>query len=236
MIAKRKLLDTWTAAVATMHIGHHLAAASCTKWHLVIGGFATLLAAAVSAAVFAKISGNVKPDSYEYWALACVGVLSPALTAAVTFLRLDERALRHTRAASSFGDLRRQLELKAAVVDDNSSNDLDAFLKEHLQKWREVIKDSPPLPSRAWKRAKIQRDEELDRQKQKRSSREESVWHRLIGIAPQKHSSPVAALAQGDLSRNGASDLPAHDVLSSPSRNGAAAVLNEEAVAPEKGR
>jgi hypothetical protein len=68
MKATKELLDKWIAAVGTMHIGHHLAASSCATWHLIIGGIATLLAAAVSAAVFTKIANNAQTGSILFWA------------------------------------------------------------------------------------------------------------------------------------------------------------------------
>ena len=152
MKTRAELLDKWAIAVSKMHIGHHLAAAAFTTWHLVLGVSATVLAAVVTATMFAtltKLAENRYPTLF--FGVALASMLSPALTAAVTFLKLDERALRHTRAAASFAGLRRQIE--EALVRFAEENKPPKNLSEIQSRWSEVIKESPPLPGRMYRRA-----------------------------------------------------------------------------------
>jgi hypothetical protein len=151
MKTRAELLDKWAIAVSKMHIGHHLAAASCTTWHLFLGVSATVLAAVVTATMFATLTKLAeKQNPTLFFGVALASMLSPALTAAVTFLKLDERALRHTRAAASFAGLRRQIEEALVKFAENEPLENLSAIQSH---WREVIKESPPLPGRMYRRA-----------------------------------------------------------------------------------
>ena len=153
MKTRAELLDKWAIAVSKMHIGHHLAAAAFTTWHLFLGVSATVLAAVVTATMFATLTKLAEKNQYPslFFGVALASMLSPALTAAVTFLKLDERALRHTRAAASFAGLRREIE--EALVRFAEENEPPKNLSEIQFRWSEVIKESPPLPGRMYSRA-----------------------------------------------------------------------------------
>ena len=151
MKTRAELLRAWAEAVSKMHIGHHLAAAYFTKWHYGLGAGATAAAAVVGATVFATLT-KLATDAgfWQFLAVALLSTLSPALTAAVTFLKLDERSLRHTRAAASFAGLRRAMELaEIELAEGKKSDNLIALQSQ----WRDVIRESPPLPQFAYDRA-----------------------------------------------------------------------------------
>jgi hypothetical protein len=111
-----------------MHIGHHLAASRFSSLHPCLGVSATVLAAMAGASAFGSLTKLAEQNGLvALEVVASVGIISPAVTAAVSFLKLDERAGRHTKAAASFQALRRDFgSIKA--------------------QWREVLKESPPLP------------------------------------------------------------------------------------------
>ena len=156
-MTRPELLDKWAIAVGKMHIGHHLAASSCTTWHYILGVSAIFLTTALSATSFAAVAKFVEKEMPTLFVgLTFLSMLTPALTAAVTFLKLDERALRHTEAAASFGGLRRHIEEQLVLAEDEKAKDLGE-IRDH---WREVIKKSPPLPSRMYYRAERQLREE----------------------------------------------------------------------------
>jgi hypothetical protein len=90
--------------------------------------------------------------------------------------------------------LRRQLEAERAKLEDGKpSKDLSKNLVVIQSQWREVIKDSPPLPQRMWRRAKKQLEGERNGVKTER----ENWWSWLMGglsirRAPNKQTSAPA--------------------------------------------
>src|ERR1700754_1573813 len=123
-MTRDQLLTTWRESVSIMHIAHHKAAARCSNWHLWLGVIATVLAAGVGASVFAKLTKyaeNLGP--IFLLAVGSVSLVSAAMTAVVTFLKLDERANRHTRAAANFQGVRREIEEEIVRLAEGKSAD-----------------------------------------------------------------------------------------------------------------
>jgi hypothetical protein len=139
-----------------MHIAHHVAAAYYTKWHLWLGASATILAAIVGASIFAtltKVAANAGPIAG--FGVGLISIVSAALTGAVTFLKLDERAGRHTKAAANFQGLRREAEEELVKLAENgSSQDYRSF----QTRWSETLKEAPPLPQSIHDRVKRDMD------------------------------------------------------------------------------
>jgi hypothetical protein len=159
MQTRKQLLETWCQSVSIMHIGHHIAASYYTKWHLWLGASATILAAVVGASIFAtltRVAADANPIAT--FGVGLVSMLSAALTGAVAFLKLDERAGRHTMAAANFQGLRREAEEELVKLAENrSSQDYRSF----QTRWCEILKEAPPLPQSIHDRVK--RDMEAKR-------------------------------------------------------------------------
>jgi len=156
MKTRQQLLETWCRSVSIMHIAHHVAAAYYTKWHLWLGASATILAAIVGASIFAtltRFAADAGPIATV--GVGLVSMLSAALTGAVAFLELDERARRHTKAAANFQGLRREAEEELVKLAENgSSQDYRSF----QTRWCEIIKEAPPLPQSIHDRVKRDMD------------------------------------------------------------------------------
>jgi hypothetical protein len=139
-----------------MHIAHHVTAARYAHWHLGLGAAATGLAAIVGASIFAtltKLAADVGPIAIV--GLGLVSMLSAALTGAAAFLKLDERAARHGRAAADFQGLRREMDEELVrLAESRSSNDYTAF----KTRWYQVLKTAPPLPQSIHDRVKREID------------------------------------------------------------------------------
>jgi hypothetical protein len=83
-------------------------------------------------------------------------MLSAALTGAAAFLKFDERAARHGRAAADFQALRREMDEESVrLAEGGSSHDYSAF----KTRWYQVLKAAPPLPQSIHDRVKREIDE-----------------------------------------------------------------------------
>lgn len=111
MKTRLELVETWRRSVSVMHIAHHIAASRYAKWHRWLGGTAAVLAAVVCTSIFATLANDLQYVSkVAVIAVALVSMLSASLSAAATFLNLDERARRHLEAAADFQRLRREMD------------------------------------------------------------------------------------------------------------------------------
>jgi hypothetical protein len=127
-----------------MHVAHHIAASRYAKWHRWLGSTAAFLAAIVGTSIFVYLS---QPDSqFGPVVLVVTGLLSmlsAALTGALTFLDLDQRARRHLDAAADFQRLRREMEEeKKNLAEGRKRENYDDFKDQ----WHKVLKASVPLP------------------------------------------------------------------------------------------
>lgn len=76
---------------------HDLAARSCDRNRILLGGLASILSAVVGTSIFATL-GNKPPNSWIAILVATVGILTAILTSLSTFLNLSEQAEKHRSA------------------------------------------------------------------------------------------------------------------------------------------
>ncbi len=146
MNTKSELVKTWCESVSVMHIAHHIAASRYSKWHRSLGVIATMLAAIVGTSIFVTLSRSASHHSSAVFLVTgLLSMASAALTAAVTFLNLDQRSGRHLQAAADFQRLRREMEEEVVRLSEGKPSDsYDSFKND----WHAVLKASPPLPQR----------------------------------------------------------------------------------------
>ena len=143
MNTREALVNTWCRSVSVMHIAHHIAASNCAKWHRWLGASAAILAAIVGTSIFASLSSAEGITPQVIIATGLVSMLSAALTGAVTFLNLDQRARFHLEAAADFQRLRREMEEESVRLGEGKSEE---SYNEFKDRWHKVLRNSLPLP------------------------------------------------------------------------------------------
>lgn len=127
-----------------MHIAHHITASRYTKWHRWLGGTAAALAAVVGTSIFATLANDLQEVSkFAVIAVALVSMLSAGLSAAATFLNLDERGKRHLESAADFQRLRREMDEELVSCTDGKVRESYDTFKDQ---WHKVLRSAPPLP------------------------------------------------------------------------------------------
>jgi len=127
-----------------MHIAHLISASRYAKWHRWLGGTAAVLAAVVGASIFATLADDLQEVSkVAVIALGLVSMLSAGLSAAATFLDLDERARHHLEAGADFQRLRREMEEEVVRLADGKAR---ASYDDFKDQWHKVLRSVPPLP------------------------------------------------------------------------------------------
>lgn len=140
-------VDQWQKGLHIMHLAHSQCFSMYKAKDRAIGLTATVLAALVSTAVIVSFtkSGNITLQAIA----GSFSVLATLFAAANTFLKYGELAAKHELAASSFGQLRRELEL-SECWDGQLTKD---FLEQIMKKWGELEKASPDIPNNIYKNA-----------------------------------------------------------------------------------
>jgi len=140
-------VEQWQTGLHIRHLAHSWCFSIYKSKDRTIGLTATILAALVSTAVIVSFtkSGNITLQAIA----GSFSVLATLFAAANTFLKYGELAAKHELAASSFGQLRRELEL-SECWDGELTKD---FLEQIMKKWAELEKASPDIPNAIYKKA-----------------------------------------------------------------------------------
>jgi hypothetical protein len=140
-------VDQWQKGLHIRHLAHSQCFSIYKSRDRSIGLSATILAALVSTAVIVSFT---KSGDITLQAIAgSFSVLATLFAAANTFLKYGELAAKHELAASSFGEIRRELEL-AECWDGVLTKE---FLESIMKKWAELEKASPDIPNAIYKKA-----------------------------------------------------------------------------------
>jgi hypothetical protein len=137
----------WQTGLHIRHLAHSQCFSLYEARNRTIGLTSTILAALVSTAVIVSFtkSGNITLQAIA----GSFSVLATLFAAANTFLKYGELATKHEVAASSFGQLRRELEL-SECWDGNITKD---FLATIMNKWGDLEKASPDIPNKLYAKA-----------------------------------------------------------------------------------
>ncbi len=81
--------------------------------------------------------------------VGALSILTPILSAAITFLRYQERSTTHHDAATRFSALKRALELEAANFKSSADGSAKS-LAEVRDKWDQLTLDAPALYKMDW--------------------------------------------------------------------------------------
>ena len=92
-----ELLRGWLLHAHRGRDRHDLAARSCDRNRILLGGLASILSAVVGTSIFATL-GNKPPNSWIAILVGTVGILTAILTSLSTFLNLSEQAEKHRSA------------------------------------------------------------------------------------------------------------------------------------------
>src|ERR1700761_3971081 len=140
-------VDQWQKGLHIRHVAHSQCFSIYKSRDRNIGLTAAILAALVSTAVIVSFT---KSGDITLQAIAgSFSVLATLFAAANTFLKYGELAAKHELAASSFGEIRRELEL-AECWDGEITKE---FLEQIMKKWTELEKASPDIPNTIYKKA-----------------------------------------------------------------------------------
>jgi hypothetical protein len=142
-----QLLHTWLRRVYAVLAAHHSAAAKFERRHYLIGIPSVSLSAAVGTTIFATLLRNPEPPAQV--AVGLGSVCAAVLTCLLTFLRYDQRAEKHRRAAVKFGILMRELEQQLSLP-CSSREELLAFVDGIRKRWDELNEQGPTMPSKVW--------------------------------------------------------------------------------------
>lgn len=138
------LLTRWLKRARESSFAHYAAEERYSKFHYAIGVPAAIFAAGVGTSVFASLDTTV--DLHTKIAIGMVSVLTAILTGLQTFLRYDERAERHRRAAVEYSSIRRELEQFIVLSHILSSDTVEAIRK----RIDDVAFSAPNVPPRIW--------------------------------------------------------------------------------------
>lgn len=140
---ERDLALAWYSRVVWVQHGHYVAALHFTRRHLLLGGSAVVLAAAVGTSVFATLAKQAD-------LLALTGALSILATLASalqTFLSYGERADKHRVAGARYGMVGRELELMLAGLQFDPVE-----LRQVKEKLDGLAQECPHIPDTVHKR------------------------------------------------------------------------------------
>lgn len=145
-----ELINQWKKGLRIRHIAHTRAFRYYKLWDRIVGLVATLISAVVATTVFASMAESGTKTLIVV--AGGISVLSTLVAATYTFLKFGELSERHTQAAASFGQLRRELEIY--MMDDKIDSIDHAKLQEFNATWSELEKKVPSIPQRIYEKAK----------------------------------------------------------------------------------
>lgn len=144
-----KLLYKWLRRVKRAQLAHRLSAKHAQAHHFRIGIPAIVLSTIVGTSVFASFQVDLPGGK------VVVGLLSmcaAVLTALQTFLRYDETARNHQKAAVGYAQVRQSIEHRLVFpLSDDNLEEFCALLKEKIEKLNE---ESPLIKEKVWQKAK----------------------------------------------------------------------------------
>jgi predicted nucleic acid-binding Zn ribbon protein len=152
----KKLLSEWVKGMRIFHRCHARLASFNTGLGRGLGLTATVLSALVATAVFTSLTQS--ENTIILIGAGLVSIIATIFSAANDFLKLPELALRHSRAVSLYGELRRKIEI-TLVKDDNEITEIE--LKKINEDWTKTDKEVPSIPNRTYK--KIKKEVESER-------------------------------------------------------------------------
>ena len=141
------LLEEWTGRLRSAQKVHYRMTGRNRRWYLLIG-----LPIVVLSSVSAFLAFGLPIVSVAHaatWA-GIVSMFVAILAGVQTFLRLNEQADRHIKAAKSYSDLKNELEYLRACPP--SAEELGRTLDEFRRRWRQVNEAAPEAPAKLWKK------------------------------------------------------------------------------------
>jgi hypothetical protein len=140
------LLNDWWRRSREAQWAHYATGRFFTRSHYLIGIPLVLLTAFSGTSVFYVMTTN--PNRELGFVVATTSVVAAILGGLQTFLRLSDQAAAHRAAAVEYSGIRRYLEETIATCSLNGSPDV-ATLRDRFD---DVTRSSPPVPSRIWTR------------------------------------------------------------------------------------
>jgi SMODS and SLOG-associating 2TM effector domain family 4 len=125
---------------------HYGRSDNASRWNIILGVPATLIAAVVSTSIFASI--NSSPSNHWKIVAGTIALIAAALSALQTFFRFPESGERHRVAAAKYGAVRRSLELfvlRYAHANSSSRDEALNALDKLTTKLGELDESSPGI-------------------------------------------------------------------------------------------
>jgi hypothetical protein len=169
MAADEKFNDNqakdWLRSLMILHRGHWNAARKYDKVNFILGIVATIMAAVSGTTFFSLLAEQAQRQGGRLWLQIGIGLFSliaAGVVAVQTFFRSSELAMRHKRAAVIYGKLRRELEEKLDIGLPVILDEREKFLTSLRERWNRTDDESPPVPERIYRKARIETEKKLN--------------------------------------------------------------------------
>ncbi len=143
----RILILAWYRRARLANQAHAQAASRARHNSFLLGIPAVALSAIVGSAIFATIDKT--PNRYLQVAAGFLSLVTSALTALQTFLRLDDQVQNHESASRAFGAIRREIGQLGAIA-HHSRQEAESRLNEIRKEYDQASAASRNVPQKIW--------------------------------------------------------------------------------------
>jgi len=160
----KEILSGWQRKVHILHRCNALLAAKYDISGKVLGLSSTILSVIVTTSIFTALT-----QSENTIVIIVTGILSmitAIFSAAYQYLKLPDLTSRYHQAVSSYGNLRREIEITLSETEGNKIS--EDVLKHISKEWTDLDKKAPPIPNKLYQKVEEKiKNEELSNSKKK---------------------------------------------------------------------
>lgn len=137
----QELVKEWEIRLTKAQVGHYLAAELFQKVHLIVGSALIILSSLVTAFLFINTENDVVLNL-----IITASIISTILAGIQTLIRPSEQSEIHRSKATSYGSLRRKIELHIALA--STDVDYQLLLNDIRSEWDGISGNSPVTPNK----------------------------------------------------------------------------------------